>query len=182
MAKSSLRQFSMEGGGGVAPVSSCSKEALGQSERHTFIPRHMHTQTHIHLHRCVHTQRHMHTRKHTHPPTQTCAHIDTSQQPNPAPCTWGNLWKSLYVPRKGSFLGAAAERCRTLRSVNLAPEMHASREYHMHSRIYANTHAHTGRHEGTHSKRGRDLRPALHLPLLTGDPTPRNAPPGTWGR
>lgn len=48
-----------------------------------------------------------------------------------------------------------------------------------HACVHTLMHTQTGTHAGTQSWRGRDLRPAPHLPLRAGDPTPRNAPPGT---
>lgn len=137
VAKSSLLQPFLNGrwGRGGSSVS------LGHSALHTFTRTYAHTNTFIS--RCVHTQIYTHTKTDTSTHTDVWKHRHQSAA-GPGPTPLGEHVEELTHSQKRKFLGAAAGgRCPNVRSVHLAPEMHAPRESsHARTRLCTNRHAH----------------------------------------
>lgn len=126
----------------MAPVSPSPEGVLGAL--HTFTRGHMHTQTHIYLQMCAHTEIHTHTKTDTSTHTDVYRHRHQSAA-GPGPTPRGEHVEELTHSQKRKFLGAGAEgRYRILRSVYLAPEMHAS------TRVLKRVYAYTGTHSCTH--------------------------------
>lgn len=133
----------------------CPEGALGQGAPH------IHTQTYTHNHSGTHICTH-------NPPTQSCAHPGTSQQPASAPRPGATCERAHTFPAKQVSGRCTERRCGTPRWVFGALEMYASGES-PHACARSCTRRHTPSRDGT--------RVQPHLSLVQATP-----PAGTRGR